>query len=512
MTVSEILAGVALALRDDLVAFNVVFISCFGPGNGLLLLIALRRMIGASNRIQHTQPERNHLPWIGKSASFFAGRAWKGKAKERKNSFLSPAFSPIFLPATTYGCWLPKNHVRRARPLAGNSAVLPRPGNISALSPQRICQSGRHNLRLAKPARQAGVDVGKPQVGLDEHGKRQLASCHLDVPFAGRPVVRLGPDGPPRHERPAACPQHRAAFPAVAKDDRRALAQFRGGGLIRTASVAGGIGGLDFREKGRVEHVLLDTGDVGLCPLRGQFQISNLKSQIFLRIEPGAFRARIAVQIHGGDAALCAAAAGLLALAPVGADAGQTAFVGESPFSHSGGGGFDGDLRGAAARRLGHPGGYAGPIGPAGQRGGFLRALPWQDRMAGGSVRGVSASRTLAGWNGGGSGDIIGRCHGAGSVAVAGHALAGGGVVLVSGHAGAGHWFGASWPAGHGGSLHLHSVHRAFCGRRLGSGQADGTLAQPGNYLLGGHGGRNDCLHGRDRASDALLEGLNNVV
>src|SRR5271155_3673933 len=104
-------------------------------------------------------------------------------------------------------------------------------------------------------------------MGLEQHGEFKLASADLDVPFIRWPVIRLESQGPPRVERPAPRGQYCAAFPAVAKDDRRALAQLSGGGLIRTASIKGGISRLGFRKKRRVEHVLLAAHDLGLHPL-----------------------------------------------------------------------------------------------------------------------------------------------------------------------------------------------------------------------------------------------------
>jgi hypothetical protein len=54
----------------------------------------------------------------------------------------------------------------------------------------------------------------------------------------------------------------------VANTDRRALAKCPGGGAIRAAPVARGIGGLGVGTQGRAEHALLPAHDMGVWVLR----------------------------------------------------------------------------------------------------------------------------------------------------------------------------------------------------------------------------------------------------
>ena len=88
------------------------------------------------------------------------------------------------------------------------------------------------------------------------------------------------------------------------------------GRAVRVASVAGGIGGLGHGTQGRVEHVLLDADVVGVCEIcrsRPKSGIQNPACGTALAL--AMLRAWIDEQGDAGDAAVCFAAAGLLAAA-----------------------------------------------------------------------------------------------------------------------------------------------------------------------------------------------------
>src|ERR1017187_4909570 len=225
-------------------------------------------------------------------------------------------------------------------------------------------------------------------MGLGKHRCPKLASLDLDVPFVGCPVVWPEPSGPPRHECCPSCAQHRDAVPAAAKDDRRTLAQFCGGGIVRVASTPRGICGLGFRTKRCVERVLLAAHDLGLCPLRGnrKFKVQSpkpgiqrqtaphkIESKVTSSVRPAPapslstllvlgrrvfVRLRAVVQADVSYTAVCTVVAGLLAAEKI-YDLRFTiydfpALTGEDPLSSSGGGQLGGDLHGARARRRGH--------------------------------------------------------------------------------------------------------------------------------------------------------------
>ena len=112
-------------------------------------------------------------------------------------------------------------------------------------------------------------------------------------------------------------------FLLLQRPDRRSVAQRVGGGAVCAAPAARGIGGLGCRAQGRAQRVLFHADAAGIQPLRGspKCEVQSAKSVVHLPssilhplssfpllLRPGADE-----QADAGDAALCFAAAGLLA-------------------------------------------------------------------------------------------------------------------------------------------------------------------------------------------------------
>ena len=94
------------------------------------------------------------------------------------------------------------------------------------------------------------------------------------------------------------------------------MAQRVCGGGVRGASVAGGVGGVGVGAQGCVERVVFHADAVGLCAACGRAESTiNTESQKSLCTAAGfgVFCAGPDGQEHGGDAAVCVVAAGLLA-------------------------------------------------------------------------------------------------------------------------------------------------------------------------------------------------------
>ena len=105
-------------------------------------------------------------------------------------------------------------------------------------------------------------------MGLPDRPREQLASADVALACARLPGVwrEAGRDAPGKCR--ASCGEYSAAVPGIARADRRALAKCPGGGAIRAAPVARGIGGLGVGTQGRAEHALLPAHDMGVWVLR----------------------------------------------------------------------------------------------------------------------------------------------------------------------------------------------------------------------------------------------------
>src|SRR5206468_604024 len=112
---------------------------------------------------------------------------------------------------------------------------------------------------------------------------------------------------PSSGEPRGSCPQHDAALSDSAADDRPAVAKRVRRGGVRAASTAGGNSRMDRRAEKSPRDVLRTRGGVGICSLRRAADVVPLPDR------SRAFRAESALQTDARDAAVRAAAAGLLA-------------------------------------------------------------------------------------------------------------------------------------------------------------------------------------------------------
>ena len=255
--------------------------------------------------------------------------------------------------------------------------------------------------------------------------------------------------------------EYGAAVPGVAADDRGAVAERVRGGGVRRASVACAVGGVGGGAEGRAERVVLDVGDGGVCAVCGAADAGAVCGG------GGVVRDGIDGETDGGDAAVCAAAAGLLA---AGEDAvgsvscrssRSVAFrrvgQGKGSIFCAGGGVVWRDHLGAAQWRGDQFVGAAAVGAADGQRGGVVCAVYEEDRVAEWTGGFLSVSGVVAG-DGDRGGRDPGGGVGRGDLASAARTVSGRRVVLVFGDVGAGDWIGAGRGPVHGGPVYVSAV------------------------------------------------------
>src|SRR5204863_1388822 len=93
-------------------------------------------------------------------------------------------------------------------------------------------------------------------MGMDDNAGGQLAPTYVDVAHAGLPAFRCAAWVAPSSERITPRGEHGAALCGSSSHDRRGLAQRIGSGIVRDASIARRIRGVDLRAERLVEHVL----------------------------------------------------------------------------------------------------------------------------------------------------------------------------------------------------------------------------------------------------------------
>src|ERR1035438_525339 len=148
--------------------------------------------------------------------------------------------------------------------------------------------------------------AGRP-VGLDVHGCRQLASGDLAVAPARRAALRNERRASARHESAPPYFQYAAAVRLALPDDGGTGPEYIRRWAVRRPSAACGIRGVDFGTKRRSEHAVLAAHHVGLCGIRPQARAETVLA------DASAVRAGPDGEADAGDAAVCAAAARLLA-------------------------------------------------------------------------------------------------------------------------------------------------------------------------------------------------------
>src|ERR1035438_5278311 len=152
--------------------------------------------------------------------------------------------------------------------------------------------------------------MGRNGLGLQVPRCRELVSPHVAFAYGGLPALRVKEWMASLDQRAAAHAGDAAAVRGAEAHDRGAVAQRICGLLICPAPAARGIRGVGGGEKRRLERALLVPHSVVLRALRGA-------------AEPGAVLAGgdgilpgPDVQADDGHAAVCAAAAGLVASSP----------------------------------------------------------------------------------------------------------------------------------------------------------------------------------------------------
>src|SRR5690348_10992975 len=102
------------------------------------------------------------------------------------------------------------------------------------------------------------------------------------VAHVGLPALWIKLRRPSSNEHIDSCLEHSAGLFCAKKIDRRRLAQFDCRTAIRIASIAGGIGGMDFRTQGCLKWNVLDADVMGLCKIRRSIKIRRSKIQNIL--------------------------------------------------------------------------------------------------------------------------------------------------------------------------------------------------------------------------------------
>ena len=172
----------------------------------------------------------------------------------------------------------------------------------------RVHALRRRRLCLPEPARRQGPDAGRDRLGLDPHPFGELASADDAFAHAGLHAVWSLGRRAPSDQRLAACGVLGGALSGPAADDGSCVAERDGGRTVLPASAARRVGGLGLGAEGRAERTLLRAHALGL---RGVYAAAIFLGQVSRRC--CTLRPRAVMQADVGDAALRAAAAGLLA-------------------------------------------------------------------------------------------------------------------------------------------------------------------------------------------------------
>src|ERR1035437_4354225 len=105
-------------------------------------------------------------------------------------------------------------------------------------------------------------------MGVSQRRSRQLAPGDPALAYPGLRTLRPGALRTPSDQPPAPCGECHAALCGAEVYDRRDLAELCRRPAVWRASAASGVGGLDRRTQGCVEHDVLDAHALGLQPQR----------------------------------------------------------------------------------------------------------------------------------------------------------------------------------------------------------------------------------------------------
>ena len=174
------------------------------------------------------------------------------------------------------------------------------------------------------------------------------------------------------------------------------VVQRGGGGDVWVASAQCGVGGLGGGAQECAEYVVLAADDVGVFEVCEEAELGKVWG------DDGGVCGGADGQADAGDAALCAAAAGLLAAEKMGGMGGVSREVegvgaGEGADAGAGGSGECAGGGGPGANRSADVAGRAAGGSASGQRGGELRAVFKEDGVAGG-FGGVHPGQQLPVW------------------------------------------------------------------------------------------------------------------
>src|SRR5581483_7802744 len=160
----------------------------------------------------------------------------------------------------------------------------------------------------------------KHTVGIREFREFQLAPAYVDFAHGGLRDFWIAGVGASSDKPRFARAEHVAGLPGFAADDERDVEEFRGGGVVRGASLAGGISGVGGGTEGGVECVCFFAYASVLCRTpkmrSAECVVRNVESGFgrveMVRCSTGIFCAGPHEQTDGGDAAICAFADRLL--------------------------------------------------------------------------------------------------------------------------------------------------------------------------------------------------------
>src|ERR1700677_2503981 len=189
-------------------------------------------------------------------------------------------------------------------------------GGLPAGIRLRLRRLRRCGLRLCQSTHSIGNKPRVTDLGIYDGTRKQLASLDVAVTRAGLPGLRAETRRPASDERPDSYHEHPVAVLRFAEYHRHDLAQRVCGRAVCVASNPCGIRRMDFRAQRRPERLLLAAHHAGLCALHATAQKPKLEIENLLRVVATLFRFGFDEQADGGDAAIRAAVAGLLAAAP----------------------------------------------------------------------------------------------------------------------------------------------------------------------------------------------------
>ena len=162
-------------------------------------------------------------------------------------------------------------------------------------------------------------------MGFHPHTSRSLGADSNHLPPARLHGIRTVARWTPSDQCAVSCSEFHPSIPGVATDDRGTLAECFCGSGVCHPPLASGIGSLGLGAGGRDKRLLFHADAVGLHALRAKQKITQhsrppwqhcgggttLSHQLHTGL--GFLRSGPVVQDHVGDAAVCVAAAGLLA-------------------------------------------------------------------------------------------------------------------------------------------------------------------------------------------------------